>query len=308
MFNSRFKFASIALFFSLISSIFVFGAEAKQVNVPFKKWWEPAGLSVFKKAFPDVQFLASYDKEADDWLVHVIVPDYKNPQKTTDTPLYWCESKFLPKDKLGQKDNYRPMLYNYQKIIPDPKNFTPEQIELIKEFTDRDNRANSPIDPPFLHNAIFDCADRAHAESHIVKIPFLTLSINTHERLKEPLERVSKRIMDLPRDEEMTKFLNTLTRTDCFSWRTVRDTQSRSFHSIGLAIDILPKGYYQKVIYWSWQKQLRPNDWYMTPIESRWCPPQRVIDIFADEGFIWGGTWIVWDNMHFEYHPELLVK
>ena len=26
------------------------------------------------------------------------------------------------------------------------------------------------------------------------------------------------------------------------------------------------------------------------------------------EGFIWGGYWAIWDNMHFEYHPELRAK
>ena len=31
------------------------------------------------------------------------------------------------------------------------------------------------------------------------------------------------------------------------------------------------------------------------------------IDIFEDEGFIWGGKWMIWDNMHFEYHPELIL-
>ena len=34
-------------------------------------------------------------------------------------------------------------------------------------------------------------------------------------------------------------------------------------------------------------------------------PPKEVIDIFLEEGFIWGGNWAIWDNMHFEYHPEL---
>jgi len=35
--------------------------------------------------------------------------------------------------------------------------------------------------------------------------------------------------------------------------------------------------------------------------------PDIVIDIFEKEGFIWGGKWTVWDNMHFEYRPELIL-
>ena len=38
----------------------------------------------------------------------------------------------------------------------------------------------------------------------------------------------------------------------------------------------------------------------------RWAPPKAVIEAFESEGFIWGGNWTLWDNMHFEYRPELL--
>ena len=131
--------------------------------------------------------------------------------------------------------------------------------------------------------------------------------MNVHEAISKKIETISKKILSLPRDEKMTSFLKTLSRTDGYAWRTVRDTQSRSFHSIGLAVDVLPKGYYQKTIYWAWQKQLDPENWFLTPLEKRWMPPEEVIEIFESEGFIWGGFWLVWDNMHFEYHPELLI-
>ena len=28
---------------------------------------------------------------------------------------------------------------------------------------------------------------------------------------------------------------------------------------------------------------------------------------FEKHGFIWGGKWIIWDNMHFEYRPEVVI-
>ena len=40
-------------------------------------------------------------------------------------------------------------------------------------------------------------------------------------------------------------------------------------------------------------------------LESRWNPPDPVIRAFEKEGFIWGGKWPLYDNMHFEYRPEL---
>ena len=276
----------------------------KPFNLPFPKWWEPANLAVFKEAYPDVKFVPEYDEEKKDYLIRIFTT--KNG-KLSETKLFWCEGRFLPENQIENKENYRMMLYKYQREPKDPKTFTEEDIERIKNFTSKENRANGAIDPPFLYNAIYDCETRASTESHIVTIPFLTKSVNVHERIAEPLKKISEKIMSLPKDEEMEKFLSTLTRTDGFAWRTVRDTQSRSFHSVGLAIDVLPKGYYQRIIYWSWQKQLRPDDWFMTPLEKRWSPPKRVIKIFEEEGFIWGGTWAVWDNMHFEYHPELLI-
>ncbi len=265
---------------------------------------EPENLYVFKKAYPEVEFKSEYDTNKNDYLISVFT---KKDGTTSETKLYWCESRFLPENQIQNKEKYRKMLYKYQSEPKDPKTFTPEEIEQIKNFTSKENRTNGAIDPPFLYNAIYDCKTRASTESHIISIPFLTKTINVHEKIAEPLKRVSKKIMSLPKDEEISDFFATLTRTDGFNWRSVRDTQSRSFHSVGLAIDILPKGYYQRIIYWAWQKQLRPNDWFMTPLEKRWAPPKKIIEIFAEEGFIWGGTWIVWDNMHFEYHPELLI-
>ncbi|MCR5494861.1 MAG: M15 family metallopeptidase [Treponema sp.] len=264
----------------------------------------PKNLICFQKAYPDIDFIPSYDQEKEDWKIEVVVPQKDGSKKSTI--LYWCESRLLPENKLEEKYKYRRMLYKYSKNIPDPANFTEDDIKKIKDFTSKENRKNGAIDPPFLYNAIYDCETRLSTERHIKTYDFLTLSVNVHERIGENTKNVHKKIMNLKRDDELTYFFKTLNRTDGFNWRTVRDTQSRSFHSMGLAIDILPRGYYQKIIYWGWQKQLHPEDWYMTPISKRWIPPQKIIDIFWQEGFIWGGTWAVWDNMHFEYHPELI--
>jgi hypothetical protein len=43
----------------------------------------------------------------------------------------------------------------------------------------------------------------------------------------------------------------------------------------------------------------------LVPLERRWQPPEGVIRIFETEGFTWGGKWALYDNMHFEYRPEL---
>jgi hypothetical protein len=32
-----------------------------------------------------------------------------------------------------------------------------------------------------------------------------------------------------------------------------------------------------------------------------------VVRYFEDEGFVWGGKWLMFDTIHFEYRPEILV-
>ncbi len=278
---------------------------AREVVFPFSKWWEPSGLSVFRRAYPDMEFIASYDREENDWLVHV-VKDAPNGRKV-EAALYWCGGRFLPKEKLSSAQEYRRMLYRYSPKVPDPEKFTEDDIRRIKDFSSPENRREGPVDPPFLYNFIYG-GGRAEIEANIERTDFLGFSVNVHKRIVPVLKKVEERINALAQTDELKKFKDSLDRIDCYNWRSVRDTENRSFHSLGIALDVLPRGYYQKSIYWGWQRQWDPESWWKTPLSKRWSPPQAVIDSFIAEGFVWGGSWIVWDNMHFEYRPELLKR
>lgn len=280
-------------------------AFSKETTLPFPKWWEPEGLTVFRLAYPDITFETSFDKDKNDWLIHISKDGAKG--KKVRTELYWSESRFLPEEKLSSVSSYRKLLYPYTQYAPDPKNFSQEYIQKIKEVTSKEGREKEPIDPPFLYDFIYECKTRQSLESHIVRTEFLGFTLTVHERIKEPLSRVEAKIKNLPKTDALNSFISTLNRVDCYNWRTVRDTENRSFHSLALAIDVLPKGYYQKSIYWGWQRQWDSENWWKTPLERRWMPPQEVINIFVEEGFLWGGSWIVWDNMHFEYRPEVII-
>ena len=108
------------------------------------------------------------------------------------------------------------------------------------------------------------------------------------------------------KDSEVNNFVKKLSSASGYYWRTIRDSGNKSFHSLGIAVDILPVGWNQKNIYWGWRRDLDPDNWMKTPLDRRWMPPKKVVDIFEKYGFIWGGKWVIWDNMHFEYHPELI--
>jgi hypothetical protein len=78
-----------------------------------------------------------------------------------------------------------------------------------------------------------------------------------------------------------------------FAWRVISGQNQLSAHSFGVAID-LDVAYSQ---YWRWDL---PKMHYNNRI------PIEIVEIFEQNGFIWGGKWKHYDTMHFEYRPELL--
>lgn len=263
---------------------------------------EPELLSVFRESYPDLVFYSTYDEEYKDWKIIVSIGE-------RNVPFYWNNGSFIPPEEMENKGKYWTLLYgyNYKKPLEDPANFTPEQIAAMKKFGSDENRKNDAGTPMFFFDAIYDSNTRGALEKHIKTVKFLGFSVNVHERLKEPLAAVQKRIYEAAEtDKEVKDYLNNINRNEGYYWRLIANTNRKSFHSLGIALDIQPKSYKRKEVYWSWAKDKNPDGWMLTPLRDRWMPPQAVIDIFEEEGFIWGGKWGIWDNMHFEYHPELI--
>lgn len=268
------------------------GAEERSSKVQneFKIWQE---------AYPDVDFSLEYDKEKDDWALTVSHYGKSNV-------FYWMGGLYLPESELKNAEKYYNVISPYKNEVLDPATFTEERLKSIREFSSRENRKNGKVSSKHIFSAIYDSYDRATTESHIVKVNFLNRQVNVHEYLKKPLQRVEKKIYSARNHSASVKnFLTNLYSCSAYNWRQIRDANTRSFHSFGVAVDILPKYYTKKIVYWGWERDGGNDDWMLIPVSKRWMPPQEVIDIFLEEGFIWGGTWAIWDNMHFEYHPEL---
>ena len=262
---------------------------------------EPELLELFKMAYPNVTFVSQYDVKNKDWKI-----DISTNGKTTT--LYWADSKFLPLEELPNKDLYSAFLYDYPSEVPDPKNFTEEDIKHIREFTDPENRTESLGTSPFLYNLIYDVETRTKTEAHITSHRFLGKRTNVHRFICEKLDLVQADIYEAAKtDSEVQSFLDKLDSADSYAWRSISDSGNRSFHSMGLALDVLPKGWGQKNLYWAWRRDIDPKNWMLLDLDRRWMPPKKVIEIFEKHGFIWGGKWIIWDNMHFEYRPEVIL-
>ena len=213
----------------------------------------------------------------------------------------------LPESERENIEKYWPLFYRYEDLR-DPESLSEEERERIREFASNDNRKNGSGTPMFFFEALYGAETRASLEQNLVRVDFLGCKTTVHKRISEPLARVEEKIITLSKtDKKTAAFVEEIKSADAYSWRQIVGTKRKSFHSMGVAIDILPKKLNGKQIFWSWARDKNPKNWMLTPLSQRWMPPEKVIKTFEDEGFIWGGKWVIFDNMHFEYHPELIL-
>jgi hypothetical protein len=125
-----------------------------------------------------------------------------------------------------------------------------------------------------------------------------TIRVTTACGVDKALERVASRIRNLPEDRKKA-LAGIVLKTGGYSGhheRTVRDFPGRtSAHAYGIAVDI------------NWDESYYLGSRRSAPYEYRNNVPKFLVEIFEENGFIWGGRWHSYDAMHFEYRPELLL-
>lgn len=262
--------------------------------------YEPPEIEIFRKCYPDVKFECVYDNTVYDQLITITVG--KRSEK-----LYWQGGRCLPKSELLNKKKFTPVLYEYSFEIPDPSTFSKKYVEELREMSSPENRQDGPGAPTFIYDIIYESDSRKNVEKHITRTTFFGKASYVHDRIVQPLKNVEKKIKALVGiNKEVDDFVKNLDSAGSYNWRTIADSGRRSFHSMGVAVDILPIGWDKKNLYWAWRRDIDP-DWMLLPLKKRWIVPDSVVKIFESEGFIYGGKWDLWDNMHFEYRPELIL-
>jgi hypothetical protein len=124
---------------------------------------------------------------------------------------------------------------------------------------------------------------------------------------EEALRNVEAEILKVAEsDQEVQVFIDKLKTIYSFQQRKVRGTENVSYHSYGLALDLVPISYERKHANWIWSTAF-VDEWHLIPLKNRWSPPQAVIDAFEKNGFVWGGKWSHFDTIHFEYAPEIIL-
>ncbi len=254
-------------------------------------------ITAFYQAYPDKISQIGYDRNIGDW--YLIADGEK---------FFWANGRLLPEQIQTESAQWRPYVdYQYPWELADPADFSEETIQKITEASDSDKRGNAPPYNIEFYDALYDGKTRNAMESHIITVTFLGKTVSVHEDITGKLRLVEQDITAAAQtNQEVQTFIDNLLSVEGYNWREIADSQSRSNHSWGIAVDILPVGWGQKNLYWNWISYWN-DEWMLIPLDRRWTPPKAVVDIFESHGFIWGGKWALWDNMHFEYRPELLL-
>ena len=204
--------------------------------------------------------------------------------------IYYENGKMLSKENLAQSEDFEPIFYRYRvgplTSIPNPAGF-PE------------NRSSD-----FLDALIGSTEEEIRQSSQWVG--FLDHKAYMHKICVEPLKKVETQIYaEAKQSKEVRLFLSRLSVVYSMKRRKIAGSDRLSYHAYGLALDIIPKSYKGKDVYWRWSNLIEP-DWGSIPFSERWHPPFEVIKAFEDNGFVWGGKWYHFDTVHFEYRPEII--
>ncbi|MDC7224282.1 MAG: M15 family metallopeptidase [Spirochaetales bacterium] len=224
------------------------------------------------------------------------------------TRFYWAGGRMLPEEALPDRERYAPYpFYRY------PSEYEPElMLYLGERQTELDAlleaRESRPLERhPGFYNSLYRISDENSAWNMMKTVYFMGFKVTVHRDIMEDLARVEERLLKLVEtDRELKTYLDSLEYVAGYSWRVIAGTASRSNHCYGFAVDFLPFHYGGKNAYWRWSRDFY-DQWYNLDWDKRYRPPEAFVRAFEEEGFVWGGKWLLFDSIHFEYRPEIKV-
>jgi hypothetical protein len=265
-------------------------------------------VKAVKVSYPENFVNFGFDINEQLWFIDLKNDDVKKTQEK-EKRFFYKNARILPKENLSDWKNFNPISTEfYPQEMPNPNEFSDFKRAFLKDMSSSENRDEyKPSCFTLVQNFLYQAYTPKQVEPQIITIEFLDWKVRIHKKIEKPLLNIDKKIRNLAlTNKEINNFLKMPTVITGYNWREVRDNENRSSHSWGISVDIVPKRYGSKQIYWKWTQDFYNDGWITYPIKKRWMPPEEVISIFESEGFIWGGKWDIWDNMHFEYHPEIL--
>jgi hypothetical protein len=220
---------------------------------------------------------------------------------------YYAQGRLLPEELKDKAQEYDPQpFYNYSLGLSPWKDPEPEEVERFRKSIQR-RQEKPPKRSQHFYDALWQAHTREEAYERVKTIRFFNHNVLVHYAILEELSLVEARILrEAQTDSKLREWIRSIETLSGWNWRSIANTQSRSFHAYGTAVDILPSPRRGLETYWLWTAQNNPQ-WWAVPYAKRLHPPEKVIHAFEAYGFIWGGKWLFYDTMHFEYRPEIFL-
>jgi hypothetical protein len=205
--------------------------------------------------------------------------------------VYFQDGRMLSERHLGQAARYTPLFYDYS----------------LRPLTTPPPLTDTPIySTDFLEAAFGRTEPQIRRQG--ISTTFLNRRVFVNEYGFESLRAVERRIFaEAERDPEVSAWVEDIEVAYSFIDKEIVGSGSRSHHAWGLAIDLVPSSYQGRQVYWRWSRVFNRQNWHRIPLSERWNPPLAVIEAFEAHGFIWGGKWSHFDQIHFEFRPEILA-
>jgi hypothetical protein len=257
-------------------------------------------MKALAAAYPDRLGAAEY--RDGDWAV----PMREIPGSGV-TWFYYAEGRLLPEEFRDRYAEYDPLpFYSYSLELPPWQDPDEEASARYSNSASR-RRTNPPKRSQHFYDALWRAHNNDESYQRVKTIRFLGRNVLIHYSIMEELALVEERIQESAKtDPAVRQWIANLDSLSGWNWRNIAATESRSYHAYGTALDLLPASRQGFETYWLWTAEYNPR-WWAVPYSKRLHPPQAVISAFESYGFIWGGKWMFYDTMHFEYRPEILL-
>ncbi|MDR2097595.1 MAG: M15 family metallopeptidase [Spirochaetaceae bacterium] len=220
---------------------------------------------------------------------------------------YYAEGRILPEELRGKAASYSPQpFYRYPESLPEWERPPAEEAARYAQMSKQRRSGGAASRAQIFYDDLWRIHNRGEAWQQQKTIRFLGKEVLVHHAILEELALVEQKINEAAAaDPQVRQWISKLASISAWNWRDIADTRSRSNHAYGIAIDLLPAPQNRLETYWLWTAQ-KNLDWWDIPYSKRTHPPEAVIKSFEAYGFIWGGKWLFYDTMHFEYRPEIL--
>ena len=177
-----------------------------------------------------------------------------------NTWFYYASGRVLPENLREQADEFSLLRFydNYPRELPP---WNPPQAARIwndsnNRLTDRsidrstdrsterpNNRSAAPRQRnQYFHEALWQARNQSEASRMVRSVRFLGKTITVHSYILNAVSLVEEKIRSAAEtDPQVKAWINDIGTLHGWNWRNVANSQSRSYHSYGIAIDILPE-------------------------------------------------------------------